>query len=178
MGPRPIDGRPGTWWRKWHRQPRHESEELEAWAASHLRHSPKRGACFERCLLSTGSQEVRAATKWGRRRQSPRIPSVRIVAANRSWKGTPEGPWPEKPDPIRHSLCQGPAPPARHSQTAARVMTPVSTATQGLSVGGAATRVGYSSPSQFSREFRRQFGQAPREWRGLNVELDVQASVP
>ncbi|NNL48381.1 MAG: AraC family transcriptional regulator [Acidimicrobiia bacterium] len=50
--------------------------------------------------------------------------------------------------------------------------------TQGLSVGGAATHVGYSSPSQFSREFRRHFGRAPREWRELNAELDVQASVP
>lgn len=49
---------------------------------------------------------------------------------------------------------------------------------QGSSVGAAATRVGYSNPSQFSREFRRQFGRAPRDWRGLNTGVDVQASVP
>lgn len=50
--------------------------------------------------------------------------------------------------------------------------------TQGLSVGAAATRVGYSNPSQFSREFRRQFGRPPRDWRALNTDVDVQASVP
>lgn len=48
---------------------------------------------------------------------------------------------------------------------------------QGLSVGAAATRVGYSNPSQFSREFRRQFGRAPREWRAMDTELDVQAAL-
>lgn len=49
---------------------------------------------------------------------------------------------------------------------------------QGRSVGAAAQQVGYSNPSQFSREFRRQFGRAPREWRTLNTDIDVQASVP
>ena len=49
---------------------------------------------------------------------------------------------------------------------------------QGLSVGAAATRVGYSNASQFSREFRRQFGRAPREWRAMNADVDVQSSVP
>ena len=36
---------------------------------------------------------------------------------------------------------------------------------QGENVSMAAYRVGYSSPPQFSREFRRQFGQTPREWQ-------------
>ena len=36
---------------------------------------------------------------------------------------------------------------------------------QGTNVSSAAYQVGYSSPSQFSREFRRQFDQTPREWR-------------
>ena len=36
--------------------------------------------------------------------------------------------------------------------------------TQGNSVGAAARAVGYTSSSQFSREFRRQFGRSPREW--------------
>ena len=35
---------------------------------------------------------------------------------------------------------------------------------QGASVGEAADAVGYASPSQFSREFRRQFGAPPRAW--------------
>lgn len=35
----------------------------------------------------------------------------------------------------------------------------------GLSVNEAASQVGYGSLSQFSREFKRQFGVAPREWR-------------
>ena len=34
----------------------------------------------------------------------------------------------------------------------------------GLGVNQAAYEVGYASPSQFSREFKRQFGVAPREW--------------
>lgn len=50
--------------------------------------------------------------------------------------------------------------------------------TQGLSVGVAATRVGYSNASQFSREFRRQFGRAPSEWRASSTELDLQAAMP
>ncbi len=35
---------------------------------------------------------------------------------------------------------------------------------RGESVGDAARAVGYQSSSQFSREFRRQFGASPREW--------------
>ncbi|MEO0425034.1 MAG: AraC family transcriptional regulator [Pseudomonadota bacterium] len=50
--------------------------------------------------------------------------------------------------------------------------------TQGLSVSTAANRVGYSNYSQFSREFRRQFGCSPREWRTSSPEVDVQASTP
>ena len=42
---------------------------------------------------------------------------------------------------------------------------------QGAYVSTAAYQVGYSSPSQFSREFRRQFGQAPREWRRTAAPL-------
>lgn len=34
----------------------------------------------------------------------------------------------------------------------------------GKAVGEAADAVGYASASQFSREFRRQFGQSPRKW--------------
>ena len=34
----------------------------------------------------------------------------------------------------------------------------------GVSVSQAADEVGYTSASQFSREFRRQFGKSPREW--------------
>lgn len=34
----------------------------------------------------------------------------------------------------------------------------------GVNVNEAAGLVGYASPSQFSREFKRQFGMAPREW--------------
>ena len=34
----------------------------------------------------------------------------------------------------------------------------------GQGVSQAADAVGYTSPSQFSREFRRQFGDSPREW--------------
>ncbi|GAB5536828.1 MAG: AraC family transcriptional regulator [Rubricoccaceae bacterium] len=35
---------------------------------------------------------------------------------------------------------------------------------QGATVGDAADAVGYASPSQFSREFRRQFAMPPRAW--------------
>ena len=34
----------------------------------------------------------------------------------------------------------------------------------GMSVSEAAMGVGYSSPSQFSREFKRMYGQSPRQW--------------
>lgn len=34
----------------------------------------------------------------------------------------------------------------------------------GMTVNEAAMRVGYVSPSQFSREFKRMFGQSPRQW--------------
>lgn len=34
----------------------------------------------------------------------------------------------------------------------------------GLGVNEAALQVGYASPSQFSREFKRRFGKTPREW--------------
>ena len=34
----------------------------------------------------------------------------------------------------------------------------------GLSIAEAADRVGYGSPSQFSREFSRQYGMPPRQW--------------
>lgn len=34
----------------------------------------------------------------------------------------------------------------------------------GHKVSEAADDVGYSSPSQFSREFRRHFGVSPRQW--------------
>lgn len=34
----------------------------------------------------------------------------------------------------------------------------------GTSVGQAARSVGYTSPSQFSREFRRAFGNSPKQW--------------
>ena len=40
----------------------------------------------------------------------------------------------------------------------------------GLGVNEAAFEVGYASPSQFSREFKRQFGMAPREWeQGFDI---------
>lgn len=34
----------------------------------------------------------------------------------------------------------------------------------GMTVAVAADKVGYVSPSQFSREFRRQYGMPPRQW--------------
>ena len=34
----------------------------------------------------------------------------------------------------------------------------------GMTVNAAARDVGYASPSQFSREFRRMYGQSPRQW--------------
>ena len=34
----------------------------------------------------------------------------------------------------------------------------------GMNVNEAAMEVGYVSPSQFSREFKRMYGQSPRQW--------------
>jgi AraC-like DNA-binding protein len=34
----------------------------------------------------------------------------------------------------------------------------------GITVNEAAQEVGYVSPSQFSREFKRMYGQSPRQW--------------
>lgn len=34
----------------------------------------------------------------------------------------------------------------------------------GMTVNEAALDVGYVSPSQFSREFKRMYGQSPRQW--------------
>lgn len=46
----------------------------------------------------------------------------------------------------------------------------------GTDVTGAATAVGYTSPSQFSREFKRQFGSTPRTWANANRSItDPQA---
>ena len=39
----------------------------------------------------------------------------------------------------------------------------------GTDVGQAAVRVGYTNPSQFSREFKRQFGAPPRRWAAANT---------
>ncbi|NEN96825.1 MAG: helix-turn-helix transcriptional regulator, partial [Moorea sp. SIO3I7] len=39
----------------------------------------------------------------------------------------------------------------------------------GSTVAEAAYQVGYSSPSQFSRDFRRYFGQSPRQWQGYSI---------
>jgi len=35
----------------------------------------------------------------------------------------------------------------------------------GMMVNAAALDVGYVSPSQFSREFKRMYGQSPSQWR-------------
>ncbi|NET09718.1 MAG: AraC family transcriptional regulator [Merismopedia sp. SIO2A8] len=42
----------------------------------------------------------------------------------------------------------------------------------GSTVGDAAYRVGYSSQSQFSRDFRRYFGKSPRQW-GLEQQSEL-----
>jgi AraC-like DNA-binding protein len=34
----------------------------------------------------------------------------------------------------------------------------------GMNIAEAASQVGYGSPSQFSREFSRQYGMPPRQW--------------
>jgi AraC-like DNA-binding protein len=49
---------------------------------------------------------------------------------------------------------------------------------RGVSISQAATSVGYSSPSQFSREFRRQYGAAPRQWGKMaaGAAVDPQSS--
>lgn len=46
----------------------------------------------------------------------------------------------------------------------------------GATITDAATRVGYTSPSQFSREFKRHFGTTPRIWAGAAGATDPQAS--
>ena len=46
----------------------------------------------------------------------------------------------------------------------------------GTDIGDAATRVGYTNSSQFSREFKRQFGASPRAWAAANAGVaDPQA---
>lgn len=51
--------------------------------------------------------------------------------------------------------------------------------TQGANVSQAADHVGYTSASQFSREFRRHFGKSPRQWgkTAVGAPSDVQATV-
>ena len=41
----------------------------------------------------------------------------------------------------------------------------------GTRVSEAAIDVGYSSPSQFSREFKRMYGRSPKEWRGARLAV-------
>ena len=44
----------------------------------------------------------------------------------------------------------------------------------GMTVNEAAMRVGYASPSQFSREFKRMYGQSPRQWgKAQQISADV-----
>jgi len=40
---------------------------------------------------------------------------------------------------------------------------------RGVNVSEAAMEVGYMSSSQFSREFKRQYGQSPRQWNNTNL---------
>ena len=49
---------------------------------------------------------------------------------------------------------------------------------RGVNISQAAASVGYSSPSQFSREFRRQYGAAPRQWGKMaaGAAVDAQSS--
>ena len=51
--------------------------------------------------------------------------------------------------------------------------------TQGANVSQAADRVGYTSASQFSREFRRHFGKSPRQWgkTAVGAPSDVRGMV-
>ena len=48
--------------------------------------------------------------------------------------------------------------------------------TNGVNITHAATRVGYTSPSQFSREFKRHFGTSPRAWSAAAGPADPQVS--
>jgi len=48
----------------------------------------------------------------------------------------------------------------------------------GLNAGTAAMRVGYESPSQFSREFKRYFGISPREDVARIRTAGVSAAMP
>ncbi len=45
----------------------------------------------------------------------------------------------------------------------------------GATIAHAANRVGYTSPSQFSREFKRHYGTTPRSWAGRAVAVDPPA---
>ena len=47
----------------------------------------------------------------------------------------------------------------------------------GVPISAAAARVGYHSPSQFSREFKRHFGTTPSAWSNAGAP-DPQASGP
>ena len=42
---------------------------------------------------------------------------------------------------------------------------------EGKTVNEAATGVGYASPSQFSREFKRMYGQSPKQWSHTSQPL-------
>ena len=42
----------------------------------------------------------------------------------------------------------------------------------GMNVSEAAMGVGYVSPSQFSREFKRMYGQSPRQWSDTQKILE------
>ncbi len=42
---------------------------------------------------------------------------------------------------------------------------------EGMNVNKAAMEVGYASPSQFSREFKRMYGQSPRQWSNSENHL-------
>lgn len=44
---------------------------------------------------------------------------------------------------------------------------------EGKTVNDAATEVGYASTSQFSREFKRMYGQSPKQWSNSNQPLPV-----
>lgn len=41
----------------------------------------------------------------------------------------------------------------------------------GMTVDEVATDVGYASASQFSREFKRMYGQSPKQWTRTNQPL-------